>query len=135
MVNWNQWLAYQMPKTVTVQVWQVGLVHRLCQACVIFYLVYSLYRNNTWALQEVPGGSSNSWPEEGGWRLAGRTRVCCGDGRRARICGCGAGHGVGHAVGWGRRRVGHGVERGMMRRGACLSLFPLLYPSLESLFH
>lgn len=67
MVNWNTILLYRMPKTVTVQVWQVGLVHKICQVGVLIYLIYSVYTASTWALSEEPGGTSNWWPEVGGW--------------------------------------------------------------------
>lgn len=57
----------QMPKTVTVEVWQVGLVNRICQILVLVYLLWAMVTSNSWALTEVPGGTSNSWPEEGDW--------------------------------------------------------------------
>ena len=60
MPNWNQILLFRMPKTVTVQVWQVGLVHKLCQVAVLVYLVYSIYSAHTWAYSEEPTGTTNS---------------------------------------------------------------------------
>ena len=67
MLNWNTILLYRMPKTVTIQVWQVGLVHKICQIGVLIYLIHSVYTASTWALTEEPGGTSNWWPEVGGW--------------------------------------------------------------------
>ena len=64
----DELLIFRIEKTVDVQVWQVGLFYRTCQALVVLYVAMSYMYLNTWAMSEVPTGSVNPWPEAGDWR-------------------------------------------------------------------
>jgi len=68
--TWNRVLTFTMPKTITLLVWQIGLLHKILQGAVIGYLVWSLYDNSTWAYKEVPIESVNAFVEiaaSSGW--------------------------------------------------------------------
>lgn len=59
--TWNRLLTVTIPKTVTVQIWQLGLVHKLLVLTVFIYLAISLFRGNAWAYSETPLGSINAF--------------------------------------------------------------------------
>ena len=59
--------VFRMPKTVTIQVWQVGLVYRVCQLAVMGYLVVMLVLDSSWAYSEQPAGRTNAWASAGGY--------------------------------------------------------------------
>ena len=87
--TWNRILTFTMPKTITLLIWQIGLIHKILQLLVIGYLVYSLYENvcahhtchtvaaalalltiachvqSSWAYKEVPVESVNAFVEIG----------------------------------------------------------------------
>jgi len=68
--TWNRILTFTLPKTITLMIWQIGLIHKSLQGAVIGYLVYSLYTESSWAYTEVPVESVNAFVEIGadtGW--------------------------------------------------------------------
>lgn len=66
-LDMNELLTFRLEKTVTIQVWQVGLVFRLMQIAVVVYIACMLHFANSWAYNETPMGSVNAWNEQGGF--------------------------------------------------------------------
>lgn len=64
-VDVNELLTFRLEKTVTIQVWQVGLFYRLSQLLVVIYVGVGMHYANTWAYTEAPMGTVNAWPENG----------------------------------------------------------------------
>lgn len=59
--------TYKTTKTITYDVWQLGLTNRVLQACIAIYVVLYLYLFQAgWAYGERPMGSFNAWSEGGG---------------------------------------------------------------------
>ena len=57
----DELLTFRLEKTVTIQVWQVGVLHLVLQIAVLVYVLLTLYLGNTWAYTEVPIGKVNAW--------------------------------------------------------------------------
>ena len=53
----EQWglFTYRSKKYIKVDVWQVGLLHKLMQSAVIFSVIVQLLSDNAWAEKEVRG--------------------------------------------------------------------------------
>ena len=60
-------MVFQLEKTVTIKVWQVGVVFRFCQLAVLTYVIVMLVVDATWAYSEQPAGTVNAWTESGGY--------------------------------------------------------------------
>ena len=59
--------TYKTNKTITYDVWQLGLTNRVLQAFIAIYVVVYLYLFEAgWAYAERPMGSFNAWSEGGG---------------------------------------------------------------------
>ena len=58
---WDSSMVFRLEKTVTIKVWQIGLLFRLCQLAVIIYLIVALVINETWAYTEIPVGIVNAY--------------------------------------------------------------------------
>ena len=58
-------MVFRVEKTVDIQVWQVGVVFRVCQSIVLAYVITMLVIDSTWAYTEEPAGTVNTWTEAG----------------------------------------------------------------------
>ena len=61
----TEFFDYRTSRQIRVQVWQIGLGHRMLQLAIVIGIFVDLIRNNGWAYKEVPTGSVNAW-EDGG---------------------------------------------------------------------
>ena len=57
--------AYKTPKYIKVDVPEVALLHRVCQALALCLSLMPLYFNDAWAFTESPGGVVNAWATQG----------------------------------------------------------------------
>jgi hypothetical protein len=76
-------LQYKTPKFIKVDVPQVAILHKSCQALAALLTFVQLYFNDGWAETATPGGMSNGWGESGSMMsitddpyLAARTTYC-----------------------------------------------------------
>jgi len=56
-------LAYTTGKKIIVDVWPVGLLHRLLQIGVLIFALWEAVSMHTWALHEIPHGSANIYAQ------------------------------------------------------------------------
>ena len=58
--------GYRTPKFIKVDVWQLGLLHRVLQLTALGYAIgYVLLDRQAWAYSEAPIGKANAWGEPG----------------------------------------------------------------------
>ena len=67
------YFKYRTPKYILVEVPLVGIIHRVCQALALIYVVVTMVSKSTWAVATVPLGSTNPWVEEGDYAKVGQT--------------------------------------------------------------
>ena len=61
----SSFLAFSVPKSLRIDIWQVALVHRILQVGVLGWIVYSLIEDDKWAYAEVPEASYNLYVQAG----------------------------------------------------------------------
>ena len=66
-IDWDKKLTFKMERKVTLEVWQVGLVHKVLQLVVVAFVLIQLAMGSAWAYSSAPIGSVNAWPDSGNW--------------------------------------------------------------------
>ena len=54
-------LKYTTTRYLVVDVWQIGLLHRLLQLAIVIYAIFEAISQGSWAFSEVPANSVNAY--------------------------------------------------------------------------
>lgn len=72
-------LAYRTTRQIRVDMWQIGLAHRVLQLIAVTWVLFDLVRFNSWAFSETPTGTVNAWEESGRGGFAATYRAPASD--------------------------------------------------------
>lgn len=75
----KKFLFYRTPKSMLVMVWQLGLLHRLCQVGLLVYVLYTIFVAAQWAKSLPVTNTVNAWAGSGGAAAVAESgRAYCG---------------------------------------------------------